>query len=86
MSVSTDYTTEILDSTEFSPQKTKLLQLLCEGLQDKSIAREMGITDKTVEHYLHELYLQVQLNNSVMNRRCRLIGIAFKNKIIGIKD
>jgi DNA-binding NarL/FixJ family response regulator len=47
----------------FTPRQSDLLRLLQQGLSNKAIARELGITEGTVRNYLHSLMKRIGVHN-----------------------
>ncbi|MFP4106976.1 MAG: DNA-binding response regulator [Phycisphaerae bacterium] len=54
-----------LPSIELSKREIEIVQLLCEGLSSKEIARRLHISSKTVENHRYNIY-----------RKCEVDGIA----------
>ncbi|HJT21313.1 MAG TPA: response regulator transcription factor [Nitrospira sp.] len=44
-----------------SPQERRVLTLVAEGMTNKEIAEEMGLSDKTVRNYLHRVYKKLHV-------------------------
>ncbi len=62
-----------------SEDQTATLLLVSAGLSNKTIGRILGISEKTVESRLNNLFLQFGINakaNKVINPRLRLIAVA----------
>ena len=62
-----------------SEDQTATLLLVAIGLSNKTIGKTLGISEKTVESRLNNLFLQFGINakaNKVINPRLRLIAIA----------
>ena len=53
-----------LPSVELSPREVEIVQLLCEGLSSKEIARRLHLSTKTVENHRYNIY-----------RKCEVDGI-----------
>jgi DNA-binding NarL/FixJ family response regulator len=47
---------------EASPRQTEILTLIAEGLQDKHIARRLGVSVRTVNAHLQRLYQRHRLH------------------------
>ena len=45
-----------------SPQERRLLPLIAQGITNKEIAAELGLSDKTVKNYLANVYSKLHLN------------------------
>lgn len=61
-----------------SEDQTATLLLVAAGLSNKTIGKILGISEKTVESRLNNLFLQFGINakaNKVINPRLRLIGV-----------
>jgi NarL family two-component system response regulator LiaR len=59
-----------------TPRELEVLQYLCEGLQNKEIARKLGISEKTVKHHIQEVYGKLGVGN-----RAEAVAFALKNGI-----
>ncbi|MBT7609077.1 MAG: response regulator transcription factor [Bacteriovoracaceae bacterium] len=55
----------------------EVLALLIDGLLNKEIAYQMGITDRTVQFHLKSLFTKVDVSS-----RTELVAFTLKNKII----
>ncbi len=47
-----------MSTPTLTPQETRLVELVCQGLPNKQIAHSMGLSKNTVPVYLHELFLK----------------------------
>lgn len=60
-------------ATVLTPRERQLVELVAEGLPNKLIARELGLTDGTVKIHLHNVYQKLGVNN-----RTALAALAFR--------
>lgn len=58
-----------MNDLNITPKQMEVLRYLCEGLQNKQIARKMGVTVATVKLHLLGLYQRLDVNS----RMCALI-------------
>jgi len=52
-----------LPSTDLSRRETEVVQLLCEGLSSKEIARHLHISAKTVENHRYNIYRKCEVDS-----------------------
>ncbi|WP_309089106.1 response regulator transcription factor [Phenylobacterium sp.] len=57
-----------------TPRERQLVELVAEGLPNKLIARELGLTEGTVKIHLHNVYQKLGVNN-----RTTLAALAFRH-------
>ena len=65
------------------PLKKRLVDVwlhVCMGRSNKGIARDLEISEHTVEVYLGQLYRELDLEHSENNARVMAVLIALKNK------
>jgi two-component system nitrate/nitrite response regulator NarL len=48
-----------MNLAELTPREVEVLQLLIAGQTNKAIARELCITEKTVEFHLHNIFAKI---------------------------
>jgi DNA-binding NarL/FixJ family response regulator len=53
----------LLTETKLSAREVEVVQLLCDGLSSKAIARRLHISLKTVENHRHNIYLKCEVDN-----------------------
>jgi DNA-binding NarL/FixJ family response regulator len=46
-----------------SPRQAELLSLIAAGMDNKTIARHLGISDKTVKNHLTELFRRINVQS-----------------------
>jgi DNA-binding NarL/FixJ family response regulator len=51
-----------------------VISLICEGLQNKVIAKRMSISDTTVRHHLTSIFAKLEIEN-----RLELVIYAYRN-------
>ncbi|WP_425229255.1 PAS domain S-box protein [Sphingomonas sp.] len=49
-------------SVELSPREREVLELICDGLDDKAIADRLGLTPNTVRNHVSRLYGRIRVN------------------------
>lgn len=54
---------ERLDSLRATPRQAQILDLVCRGRTDKSIAAELGLSKATVRSHLSRFYRTNQIHN-----------------------
>jgi DNA-binding NarL/FixJ family response regulator len=47
----------------FSPRQAEIVELIAGGLEDKEIARQLGVSVTTVRTHLQRLYRQIGVHN-----------------------
>ena len=57
----TDKRLVLADGTTLTPRETEVLELIWRGLDLKSAAKELGITQSAVEHYSSQLHAKLDL-------------------------
>ncbi len=68
-SVSEDHTTEVLElptvatGPDLSPRQQQVLERIAEGMTNKEIGADLGITERTVKAYAQELYDKLEARN-----------------------
>lgn len=60
-----------------SPREREVLQLIANGLSDKEIARELGISYGTVRDYVDKIKLKLNVAN-----RAQAVAISIRNNFI----
>ena len=53
-------------------REREIAQLVCEGLSDKGVARELHISDGTIRAHLHRIYQKLAIDNRTMLVMCAL--------------
>jgi DNA-binding NarL/FixJ family response regulator len=48
--------------TELSKREREVLELLCEGLDDKAVAARLGLSGNTVRNHVSHLYAKIGVN------------------------
>ncbi len=52
-----------LPSVQLSRRETEIVQLLCEGLSSKKVAKQLHISPKTVENHRYNIYRKCEVNS-----------------------
>ena len=52
-----------LPPSELTPREIEIVQLLCEGLSSKEIARHLHISAKTVENHRYNIYRKCEVDS-----------------------
>ena len=73
---------EIVDSGGLSERQAEVLRLICEGATDKSIARRLAISAKTVAANTDQIYLRMAIRQDAINMRCTAIATAVARGMI----
>jgi len=73
---------EIIQHDSLSPKETEVLKLLCDGMPDKLIARQLAISIKTVEVHCGHIYQKLQIKTQSVNNRCAAIGEAVARGLV----
>lgn len=73
---------EVLDRGCLTPREAEVLQLIAEGYPDKSISRMLGISIKTLERHIDNVYGKIGVQHRQMNARCLSIGLAVARGMI----
>ena len=55
-----------------SKREREIAQLVCEGLSDKEVARQLHISDGTIRAHLHRIYQKLAIDNRTMLVMCAL--------------
>ncbi len=56
-------TPEVRTGPELSPRQQQVLELIAEGMTNREIAGELGITERTVKAYAAEVYTKLDVSN-----------------------
>jgi len=67
---------ELVDQANLTPREGEVLCLICEGEVDKTIARKLAISIKTVNAHIEHLYVKLDVHNASINSRCSVIAKA----------
>jgi two-component system, NarL family, nitrate/nitrite response regulator NarL len=51
------------DRPSLSEREKQVLQLLCSGLRNKAIARQLGVAEGTVKVHVHHIYQKLGIRN-----------------------
>lgn len=54
-----------------------VLQLVCQAMPDKAIARRLSVSAKTVSMHLEHVYLKLGIHSDSQNARCAAMLAAF---------
>ena len=54
---------EAAEETKFTPRETDILRLVAEGKTNQGIATNLGISEKTVEKYLNEIFKKMDVGS-----------------------
>jgi DNA-binding NarL/FixJ family response regulator len=57
-------------------REKQILNLIAEGLTNREIARDLCISESTVENHIHHIYAKLRISN-----RAQAVGYAFKLKL-----
>jgi DNA-binding NarL/FixJ family response regulator len=52
--------------SDLTPREIEILQLVLAGRTNKAIAAEIGITKKTVEFHLHQIFTKIGVRTRVL--------------------
>ena len=52
-----------MSTPHMTRREQQVIELLCQGLANKAIARRLGISDSTVKVHLHHMYLKFGVDN-----------------------
>lgn len=74
-----------IDFTRLTTQQRKVLRFLSEGKSNDSIAREMGITRKSVENYVNRIFTLLNLGESDSEANRRVIAALAATKLLDIE-
>ena len=58
-------------------REQQVLALLCQGLSNKKIARELRLTEGTIKHYVHNILIKVRLRS-----RMEIIAAARRGRLL----
>jgi len=73
---------EILDRKNLTKTEIKVLDLMCEAMQNKSIAVVLGVLIRTVERHIDHIYQKLDIRWLSINRRSAAILIAIQSGMI----
>lgn len=74
-------TPEVVTGPDLSPRQQEVLELIAEGMTNKEIGEELGITERTVKAYAAEVYTKFGVNN-----RAAAVAEGIKNGLLGISS
>lgn len=74
-------TPEVVTGPGLSPRQQEVLELIAEGMTNKEIGAELGITERTVKAYAAEVYTKFGVNN-----RAAAVAEGIKHGLLGISD
>lgn len=72
-------TPEVVTGPDLSPRQQQVLELIAEGMTNKEIGGELGITERTVKAYAAEVYTKFGVNN-----RAAAVAEGIKHGLLGI--
>lgn len=72
-------TPEVTTGPDLSPRQQQVLELIAEGMTNKEIGGELGITERTVKAYAAEVYTKFGVNN-----RAAAVAEGIKHGLLGI--
>lgn len=75
---STTMTGETVVINELTPREKQILNLICEGLKSRDIARRLSISQHTVETHRRNIMLKLNISSS-----SQLVKFAMENNLIG---
>jgi len=64
---------ELINAERFTEREAEIARLVCEGLADKTIARVLAISIKTVSAHTDKVYEKLGLRSQSINTRCTAI-------------
>lgn len=70
---------DVHEAFELTPRELQVLELVCKALPDKTIARRLGVTAKTVSTHLEHIYLKMGVRSDHHNARCSVMLLAFEH-------
>lgn len=78
--------TDDVDLTQLTTQQRRVLQLLAAGKSNEAIARDLGITRKSVENYVNRIFATLQLGESDAEANRRVIAALAATKLLDIES
>ena len=75
-----------IDLTQLTTQQRRVLQLLAAGKSNDAIARDLGITRKSVENYVNRIFAALQLGESDAEANRRVIAALAATKLLDIES
>ncbi len=51
------------NDAQLTPREKEMMRLVIKGLGNKAIAKRMSITENTVESYLKDIFLKLEVHN-----------------------
>jgi len=76
-----DANTDLNDTNELTQREQQTLQLISQGMSNKLIARELGISDGTVKVYVKNMLRKLNLHS-----RLELAAWAYNNTTLSVTD
>jgi two-component system nitrate/nitrite response regulator NarL len=61
--------------TALTEREREITQLVCEGLSNKEIARQLNLSDGTIRAQLHQIYQKLAIENRTMLVRLASRGL-----------
>lgn len=77
--------TDDIDLTQLTSQQRRVLRLLAAGKSNDAIARDLGITRKSVENYMNRIFATLQLGESDAEANRRVIAALSATKLLDIE-
>lgn len=62
-------------------REREVVELICKGMKNKSIAEKLFITETTVRHHLTSVFNKFEITS-----RLELVVYAFKNNLVGVSE
>jgi DNA-binding CsgD family transcriptional regulator len=71
---------ECINKARVTPREKQIARLASEGLSNKEISQELGVSEGTIKVYMSRLYRKVGLK-----KRCHLMAFVIKNGVDALK-
>ncbi len=73
---------QMIDKKQLTQREADMFELMCSGLQNKSISTALGISIKVVEKHIDHIYEKLGIRWQSVNKRSAALLIAIHNGMI----
>ena len=67
--------------SQLTDREKEVIKVIADGLTNREIARELLISESTVENHIHNIYEKLEITN-----RAQAVARAYQTKIVLVND